>query len=431
MGRHLKEKNLRDREARRKLPTRSEPHWRLVENGLHLGYRKIPKGGTWAARRFTGDRHYKEFRIGLADDAQEANGKTVFSFDQAQNVARDWHEGEKRKESGEEEIVDGRYTVDDAMRDYMKHYSIEGKGVYATQSSINAHIIPALGKTEVAKLSTRKIVDWHKNLADAPAMLRTSRAAEKRNIREHNEKDADAIRRRRATANRVLTILKAALNYAWKDGKVASDTAWRKVRPFKNVDAPVVRYLSEDECRRLINACPEDLRSLVNAALMTGCRYSELTRLIVNDFNPDAGTVTIRLSKSGKVRHIVLTDEGKTFFENTIINKQGTDLIFLRMCGLAWGNSHQKRPIIEACKNAKIKPAISFHVLRHTHGSILAMKGVPMPVIAKQLGHADTRMTEKHYAHLSPSYVADTIRQNFPTLGIVKNSNVTSLTGKR
>ncbi len=41
-----------------------------------------------------------------------------------------------------------------------------------------------------------------------------------------------------------------------------------------------------------------------------------------------------------------------------------------------------------------------------------------MGVIAKQLGHADTQMTEKHYAHLAPNYVADTIRANFPRLGI-------------
>jgi hypothetical protein len=41
-----------------------------------------------------------------------------------------------------------------------------------------------------------------------------------------------------------------------------------------------------------------------------------------------------------------------------------------------------------------------------------------MGVIAEQLGHADTRMTEKHYAHLAPSYVADTIRAHFPILGI-------------
>jgi hypothetical protein len=64
-------------------------------------------------------------------------------------------------------------------------------------------------------------------------------------------------------------------------------------------------------------------------------------------------------------------------------------------------------------RRAKINPAISFHVLRHTHGSTLAMRGVPMGVIAEQLGHADTRMTAKHYAHLAPSYVADTIRANF------------------
>ena len=41
-----------------------------------------------------------------------------------------------------------------------------------------------------------------------------------------------------------------------------------------------------------------------------------------------------------------------------------------------------------------------------------------MRVIADALGHADTRVTERHYAHLSPSYVAETIRANLPTLGI-------------
>jgi hypothetical protein len=43
------------------------------------------------------------------------------------------------------------------------------------------------------------------------------------------------------------------------------------------------------------------------------------------------------------------------------------------------------------------------------------MHGVPMGVIAEQHGHADTPMTEKHYAHLASSYVANTIRDHFPT----------------
>src|SRR5262245_60293361 len=80
-----------------------------------------------------------------------------------------------------------------------------------------------------------------------------------------------------------------------------------------------------------------------------------------------------------------------------------------------------------APRRAKIKPSASFHVLRHTHGSTLAMSGVPLAVIAEQLGHADTRMTKKHYAHLAPSYVADTIRAHFPTLGIAGESAVTTL----
>ena len=50
-----------------------------------------------------------------------------------------------------------------------------------------------------------------------------------------------------------------------------------------------------------------------------------------------------------------------------------------------------------------------------------------MAVIAAQLGHADTRMTERHYAHLSRSYVADTVRAAFGEMGIVEESNVTPL----
>jgi len=46
---------------------------------------------------------------------------------------------------------------------------------------------------------------------------------------------------------------------------------------------------------------------------------------------------------------------------------------------------------------------VNFHGLRHTYASRLAMHGVPLAVIAVQLGHADTRMVEKHYGHLSPS----------------------------
>jgi integrase len=81
----------------------------------------------------------------------------------------------------------------------------------------------------------------------------------------------------------------------------------------------------------------------------------------------------------------------------------------------------------DACVAARITPVATFHDLRHTYASRLAMRGVPMGVIAAQLGHADTRMTERHYAHLAPSYVADTVRQFFGELGILTGTTVTPL----
>jgi hypothetical protein len=57
------------------------------------------------------------------------------------------------------------------------------------------------------------------------------------------------------------------------------------------------------------------------------------------------------------------------------------------------------------------------------------MKGAPLAVIAAQLGHSDTRMVEKHYGHLAPSYVAETVRNAFGSLGLVEPSNVVPLAG--
>ena len=122
------------------------------------------------------------------------------------------------------------------------------------------------------------------------------------------------------------------------------------------------------------------------------------------------------MSKSGKPQHVVLTKEGVTLFRKLKTGKQPSDELFVRTDGRPWAASHQQRPLQAASRQAGITPPVSFHILRHTHASLLAMQGVPMGVIAAQLGHADTRMTEKHYAHLAPSYVADTIRANFPAL---------------
>jgi integrase len=426
MARTVQDANLGTRAARAKLKARKKPYYRAIDQGRHLGYYKGARGGAWLARYFKGARQYVETKLGTADDVSDADGVEILDFAAAQEKARAWFAEQARTAAGLEPKPAGPYTVADAMRDYLADYERQGKrGARTVKSAINAHIKPALGSIEISKLTTARLRAWLHGIAESPALVRTKPGRPRRH--RAAPKDTDGRRRRKAAANRIFNVLQAALNFAWREGKAPSDEAWRKVERYRAVDSPVLRYLSEAECVRLVNACPADFRQLVRAALLTGCRYSELTALHGADFNPDAGTLLVRASKSGKSRHVVLTEEAQRFFADATAGRAGDALIFVRAKGQPWQPSDKQRPLAQACKVAKIAPAVGFHVLRHTHGSTLAMRGVPLPVIAKQLGHADTRMTEKHYAHLSPNYVADTIRANFPKLGILEPSKIATL----
>ena len=149
----------------------------------------------------------------------------------------------------------------------------------------------------------------------------------------------------------------------------------------------------------------------------------------VADFHRDSGTLLVRTSKAGKVRHIELTAEGLDFFGGISAGRPGVELLFHRD-GAAWGKSHQQRPLAEACRAATINPAASFHTLRHTYASLMVMDAVPLMVVARNLGHADTRMVERHYGHLATSYVREAIRLAKP-LGIGDGANVVSIVGAR
>jgi integrase len=424
MPRQVRDSNLETRTARSRLKAQHKPYFRLIEPGLHLGYRKLTSGpGAWVVRRYKGDGAYSVENLRtthgalvLADDFEEPNGVVVLSFAQAQKAAA------KDKRA----TAPGPYTVADAMEDYFSFLASDGRAshsIYDGRRRDIAFIRPVLGNMRLAALTSDKLRRWRDDLAKASPRLRT-REGEAQKHREPAGDD-DARRARRASANRCWTVLRAALNHAFRDGKVESDLAWRKVKPFRAVDSARLRYLSIDEARRLINACDPDFRPLVQAALQTGARYGELCALTVADFNPDVGAVAIRQSKSGKPRHIALTDEGRAFFERITAGRSGGELMFGQ-----WGASHQLRPMAEAVARANIEPRISFHGLRHSWASHAVMNGVPLMVAAKNLGHTDTRMVEKHYGHLAPSYVADAIQAGAPRFEMSEPDGVIPLSAR-
>jgi Resolvase, N terminal domain len=93
------------------------------------------------------------------------------------------------------------------VADYLKAYERRGgKAVYETQRAAETHILPGLGTTPVGKLTAHKITDWHHGLAEKRARART-KPGRRQNYRKLETGPDDAVRKRRATANRILTVL--------------------------------------------------------------------------------------------------------------------------------------------------------------------------------------------------------------------------------
>ena len=411
--------NLTSPRARSRLERGRQPHWHLLIRGrAHLGWQRWPEDhtGRWLLRRYIHRNKYRVVELGPADDGSAiADGVKVFNFAQAEAMARTMLDTAP--------AVVHRITVRQAMARYIDFKQSRGQQVNDVVSRSAVHILPTLGDCVVAELTAERLRKWLAVMAAQPAQSRPKDG--KPQFKPPVSTD-EGVRARRASANRVLTMLKAALNHAFDEGHVANRDAWgRKLKPFHNVEQARVHYLDHAQARRLVNAADEDFRPLVRAALETGCRYGELARLEVADFNADAGTVTIRKSKTSKPRHVVLTPEGADFFRQHCAGRAG--LMFAHDGGAPWRMSEQGRPMRAACARARITPAVSFHALRHTWASLATMAGVPLLVVARNLGHADTRMVERHYGHLAPSFVVEAIRANAPRYGLKANKRVVPL----
>jgi integrase len=186
-----------------------------------------------------------------------------------------------------------------------------------------------------------------------------------------------------------------------------------------------------DEATRLLNASLPDLRTLIQAALQTGCREGELLAARVRDFDPHSKTLLIPDSKSGKPRRVPLTEQGASLCANATAGKAEDAPMFRRGDGSPWYRMAILRAMAEACKAAKVGGGVTFYTLRHTYASLLVQAGTPLLFVATALGHRDARMVEKHYAHLAPSQVADAIRANLPSFGEDASRKVTDIRGRK
>src|SRR4029077_10091672 len=111
------------------------------------------------------------------------------------------------------------------------------EGFLFREGRLRKHVYPRLGKRPIRALTTAEIEKCKR------AMIR------------RDPEDPEVERRSKDSANRVLSMFKAALNRAFHDAsnKIPSDAAWRKVKPFRDVGRARQVHLDVKQSTRLIN----------------------------------------------------------------------------------------------------------------------------------------------------------------------------------
>lgn len=420
MARQPRDHRLETREARTKLLPRKEPYWRQLIPGTFLGYYRGSRGSAWLVRQREGA-GYRAQRIGTPDDQAPADGAVVLSYSHAVTLATTTQLD--ARESRPKHYSDG-LTLNGVV-DYYLDNQLEGKGSESdSRRSWKLHGAAGIGTKLVTAHSAESLRKWHKSLATKPPTNRGKLMA-------FDPADPEQARARKSTANRVLTIVKAALNYAWRNDKLPGDlpTYWAKVEPFELGDDPPPRMLERDEIKRLLNAAPADLRDLLTGALMTGGRRGELCALQVRDYSADHGTVRLYQSKTGKTLLQPLTPEGEAFFDRVTAGRAPVDPIFVRADGQAWGRNDVTKPMRAAVAITKLDD-VSFKTTRATYGKLLLIATKDIEMVAKALGHSDSRITRKHYAQYLPNEIAKAVAK-MPRLGVMVGDKVSRIGKKR
>jgi len=198
------------------------------------------------------------------------------------------------------------------------------------------------------------------------------------------------------TVNRELACLKHMLNLAVKWGKLQSNP----IRDVSMLREPKVhvRYLTEVEAKKLIEACSETLRPIVITALNTGMRLSEILNLKWSEVDFDRGVFVIKQSKNGEPREVPLNQEMLCLLENLPLKGEH---VFTNRRGEPY--THIEKVFATARRKAGIKD-FRFHDLRHTWASWLVMRGIDLYTL-QQIGGWKSFSMVQRYAHLSPEHM--------------------------
>ncbi len=156
-------------------------------------------------------------------------------------------------------------------------------------------------------------------------------------------------------------------------------------------------------------------RALVAVLWRSGLRVSEALALHPRDVDEAEGTVRVRNGKGKTDRVAVIDSEALAHLRawtelRRRLGINGRHPIFCsvaegttRKAGHRLDTSYVRRLLPKLAARAGIDKRVHAHGLRHSHATELVAAGVPLHVIAGQLGHASTATTDAYLAKLMPS----------------------------
>jgi integrase len=295
----------------------------------------------------------------------------------------------------------GRMTVREACDEYIEYLYAERKTAEESEGRLAKHVYPVLGDKRVAELTT-------------PDVERC-----KRGMVRKDPQNSDVERASKDSANRVLAMLRAALNRAFEDERngIPSDAAWRRVKQFRGVGRARQVHLDVNESVKLIGLCDGAFRNLVTATLITGARAPhELAQRFVRDFSYSLGTLSVFDGKTGS-RDIVLTLEGIEFFRQITDGRDGSEILLPKDDGTLWGKNHHIKLMKRAVKAAGLPTKCTIYSLRHTYASQSILAGMNLKLLAENMG-TSIRMLEVHYGKFIAASRQKLVEQSAFKLGL-------------
>jgi len=200
------------------------------------------------------------------------------------------------------------------------------------------------------------------------------------------------------------------------DGVIATNPTKVVSPPRGTVQVRVVP--DRDLVKALVSSAPDErLKTFIVLAAHTGLRISEVFALTWADVKLDAHTISVHNGKGGKSRAVYLTptlaaqlkvwkvEQTRQRLASSWWSVENdwliTSDIGTQMDTHNWRKKHFK-PFTD-----KAAPGLTPHSLRHAFATLMLEEGVPMRVVAEQMGHSSTRITEQTYSHVTARLQAE------------------------